>query len=528
MKRTAWPPCAVTVLRRGAAVAAALLAVLSAATVPATAAETPTRDGIYEELGVADQPVDYVVLVDTSGSMAADGRYGTVRSTLGVFLDGLSDTDHVALITFDDRPDVRYIGSAGNPGKIVSSLPKAPNPTGGTDIGSALDRALRELERADAGDIASVVMLTDGKHEPPRGSDYPKASGASWDDLRERADALGKRTELAGYALPLGSGATGADLLGDVVENSLVLRPESIEDLSGYLRRAGDNTRARSAALLLAEDNGKGVTASWTGTGARDLTDGSATASVTFRSATRHVPLTVSDMRVSVDGVPLRVTGVPKQLTLKPGESREYAVRLDGGPQAGGLPYRRTEDGGATLRVSGQVTSPWQRALAPDVDLKVPDRVGVTGDALAVRAEVGSVYFLPAVCAALAAVLAAGSLWWLHVNRPRLRGVLTAVPVFVEAIPERIALSGRRVNFSLREGGRGTVHGRRRRTPEGSRVDLLIRYTPAGASGRPNEVTCEPGAHVVVGGLSFTYLPPESAAGSGSGAQAVAPGTGRP
>ncbi|MGW7365474.1 VWA domain-containing protein [Streptomyces sp. NPDC054841] len=528
MKRSAWSPRAATALRRGAAVtAAALLAVLPAAAVPATAAEAPTRDEIYQRLGVAEQPVDYVVLVDTSGSMTAKGRYATVRSTLRTFLDGLSPVDHVALITFDDRPEARYIGPAGDAAKIVSRLPPAPNPAGGTDIGAALDRGLRELERTDAVGIASVVMLTDGKHEPPRKTRYPKPSGAPWDALRGRAQALGKRTELAGYALPLGTGATGADLLGDVIGNTLVLRPGSIEDLSDYLQRAGDSTRARSAAQLLAEDKRKGVTASWTDTAVRDLTDGSATASVTFRSATRHVPLTVSKVRISADSVPLAVTGVPEQLTLAPGESRKYTVRLDGGLPAGGPPYRRTEDGGAALRVSGQVSSPWQRALAPDVDLRVPDEVGVTGDPLAVRAEAGSVYFLPAVFSALAAALALGWLWWRSVNRPRLGGVLTAVPVFAEGIPERIVLSGRRVRFSPRGGGRGTVHGRRRGTADGPRVDLLIRYTPDGTSGRPNQVTCGPGAKVVVGGLSFTHLPHESAAGPGPGSGAVAPGSGR-
>ncbi|MGW9430015.1 vWA domain-containing protein [Streptomyces decoyicus] len=381
MKRSACSPRAATALRRGAAVAAALLAVLSASAVPATASpefptppgqggspSVPTRDEIYQELGVADQSVDYVVLVDTSGSMKAKGRYDTVRSTLRTFLGGLARTDHVALITFDDRPEARYIGSAGDPAKIVARLPKAPDPAGGTDLGAALDQGLRELERTDAARVASVVMLTDGRHDPPAKTGYPTSSGAAWDALRKRAEALGKRTELAGYAVPLGSGATGADRLGAVVENTLVLRPGSIQDLGAYLQRAGDSTRARSAARLLAEDRGKGVTASWKAAGVHDLTDGPATAFVTFRSATAHVPLTVSGARVSVDGVPLGVTGVPKRLTLEPGESRTYDVRLDGGPQAGGLPYRRTEAGSAALRVSGQVSSPWQRALAPEVD----------------------------------------------------------------------------------------------------------------------------------------------------------------
>ncbi|UYM23055.1 VWA domain-containing protein [Streptomyces albus] len=165
-------------------------------TAPAAAAEGPSREEIYRELGVADQPVDYAVLVDTSGSMRTKGRYDTVRSTLRGFLGGLSRSDHVALITFDDRPEARYVGSAGDPGKIVGRLPESPDPDGGTDIGAALDLALRELERSDAASVASVVLLTDGRHEPPRSTAYPKASGAPWDALHERAEAVGTRAAL--------------------------------------------------------------------------------------------------------------------------------------------------------------------------------------------------------------------------------------------------------------------------------------------------------------------------------------------
>ncbi|MGW6054284.1 vWA domain-containing protein [Streptomyces sp. NPDC055189] len=512
MKPFTWSPRATTALRRAAAVTAALLVGLPAAGAPATAADGPSRDEVYRELGVAEQPVDYVILVDTSGSMKAKGRYDTVRKTLRTFLGGLNRTDHVALVTFDDRPEARYIGSAADPAAIAAKLPDKPDANGGTDIGAALDQALRELKRDDAARVASVVMLTDGKHQPPKRTAYPKSSGPPWKALHKRAEALAKGTELAGYALPLASGASGADRLGDVVDNTTVLRPGSIQDLGRYLQRAGDNTRARSAANLLAEDKGKGVTASWKPTGTRDLTDGSATASITFRSATARVPLTVSDTRVSAAGVALDVSGVPRQLTLKPGESRTYPVRLEGKPGGGG-PFRHTEEASAALRVSGQVSTPWRTALAPDVDLKVPAAAGITGDPLRVRADVGSALLLPGMLLVLAAALVLGALRWRSVNRPALTGVLATAPVFGNGIPEQIPLTGRRVTFRPRGGGHGTVHGHRRRTDRGPRVDLMIRYVPDGASGRPDRVVCAPGARAVVGGLSFTHRLDSPAAG---------------
>ncbi|MGW9432668.1 hypothetical protein ACWHA1_32635, partial [Streptomyces decoyicus] len=104
---------------------------------------------------------------------------------------------------------------------------------------------------------------------------------------------------------------------------------------------------------------------------------------------------------------------------------------------------------------------------------------------------------------------------------------LTAAPVFGEAIPDRIVLSGRRVTFTPHGGGRGTVHGRRRRTADGPRIELLIRYTPDGTSGRPDRVTCGPGARAVVGGLAFTHRPTDAAPGPGPASYTVAPRTGR-
>ncbi|MFI1308790.1 hypothetical protein ACH4TS_01270 [Streptomyces albidoflavus] len=157
--------------------------------------------------------------------------------------------------------------------------------------------------------------------------------------------------------------------------------------------------------------------------------------------------------------------------------------------------------------MSGKVASPWQRALAPEVELRTPGTVAVQGRPLAARAEVGSVLFLPALLLGLAAALALGWLRWRSVHRPALSSGLGIAPVFAADTPGWIALTGRRVAFQPSEGGRGTVHGRRRRTPEGPRVDLLIRYVREGARGRPDKVTCAPGAKAVVGGLAFTHRP---------------------
>ncbi|MYY01551.1 vWA domain-containing protein [Streptomyces sp. ATexAB-D23] len=498
--------------RYGARCAALLAAALLAAT-PATtahaapAAPDPTRAEIYRALRLDQEPADYVILVDTSGSMTQEGRYNTVRSTLRPFLDGLTPEDHVALFTFDSRTEARYVGEAGDTSKIIAALPGSPDPDGDTDIGAALDAALKEVARDDASPVASIVLLTDGEHRPAAHSRYPKASGPAWNDLNERAESVAGHTELAGYAIPLGGGATGAGLLGNVVPDTTVLRPDGIQDLGAYLSRAGDRTRARKAARLLAPDIGKGVTATWQNDGETDLSDGSATAKLTLRSTTARLPLTVTGLHASVTDPDLTVRRLPDHLTLEPGASRTYEIELSGRPQAGALPYRRTEHTRATLRLTGKVTSAWQRPLAPDVRLKTPQSVRVAKAELPLRATVGSTAFLPALAAALVLIAGAGWLAWRRVSRPPLRGVLLLSTPFGGPLPERIVLQGRRMTLRpVSTGGHGTLHGRRRSTGEGPRVDLHIRFTPDGSEARTTNAVCGPGGEVVVGGVSFTYL----------------------
>ncbi|MEU9166303.1 VWA domain-containing protein [Streptomyces sp. NPDC048420] len=500
-------------LARAAVAVLALLAAASLGVPAATADTTPTRADVYTALGLDDQPADYAVLVDTSGSMTDEGRYDTVRTALGLFLDGLSSEDHVALFTFDSTPEPRYIGAAGDTDRILSTLPDTPDENGATDIGSALDSALGELERSDAVEVASVVLLTDGAHSPPDGSPYPDSTGPAWNALHERARALGERgTELAGYALPLEDGATGADLLGDVIDDATVLRPDSVEDLGGYLERAGDGTRLRKAGLVLAGDVGKGISATWTDRRRRDLTAGDATAEITLTSTTRHVPLTVRGLHVSVSGEPVRISGLPATLTLDPGQTRTFPVRLRGTLSDGPVPYLRDRDTDVPLRVSGRVSSAWEQALAPDVRLKVPREVRTTGAALPLHATVGSAVLLPGLIGAVVAVLLIRWLTWRRTHRPRLRGELLLTPVYGGQLPDRIPLRGRRVQLRPQAiGGRGSVHGRRRSTEGGPRVDLLIRYTPDGTSRRQSDATCGPGGQVVVNGVSFTYLTQEPA-----------------
>ncbi|MGW2248889.1 vWA domain-containing protein [Kitasatospora sp. NPDC001660] len=468
----------------------------------------PTRAEVYQALGLEHQPADYVVLVDTSPSMTQQGRYETVRQTLQTFLAGLTSTDHVALYTFDNTVVTRYIGAAGDPAGILSRLPAAPGPNGDTDIGAALDAALGELERSDALPIASVVLMTDGENAPGAGTAYPVAATATWTAaLHARAAKLAGHTDLVGYALPLATGATGAQLLRQVVTDTRELVPGSIQDLGSYLQRAGDDTRLRQARAMLAPDLGQGVTVSWSGPDTIDLGKGEATGTLSFTSRTARLPLSVDGIGVTVPGGRIRVSGLPSSVLLSPGSTQSFPVRITGSFESGLLTPQHVEHGTAALEVTATVGSPWQPVLGPDLQLNIPPTVQPADLQVKLSGQVGSAATLPLLVGLPVLVLLVLVLAWLRVYRPALNGVLLVEPAFGEQIPEHVPLTGRRVQLRPALGGAGLVRGRRRIGERGSRIDLRIHFSPDGSQARASSVTCAPGSRVVAAGTAFVYQP---------------------
>ncbi|MFI2424342.1 VWA domain-containing protein [Streptomyces sp. NPDC018955] len=497
---------------------------------PARAGSSPGRGEIYSELGLDRVPADYVVLVDVSGSMLGEGRYSSVRSALLPFLKGLSPRDYVALFTFGDKAETVYLGHPSDPEGIVGKLPDRAGPSDvRTDIGAALDRGLTELERPDAAGIGSVVMFTDGKHDPPKDSTYPTSDGPAWNALRDRAEELADGHELAAYSLPLATDESGTAQLSGVVPDTTELRPDSVQNLTEYLGRAAERARARKAARLIAPDAGKGVTATLSPTGTLDLDDGGAAATLTLTATTERVPLTVTGLGATADGQPLTVTGLPDRVSLEPGAARRFDVQVRGEPDAGPLPVRRTWEAEVGLTVHGEVTTPWAATL-DDVEFEVPKAVEGPAGGLRLRAEVGSVLALPLLTGVPLVVLLAALLLWTRSHRAVLNGVLVLSPASGDGPRDHITLHGRRQALAPpRIGGAGRVHGRRFRADDGRRgIALHLSYSPDGTPARSADAVCRPGDTVVVNGIRFVYRtdhdgPPASAVPETGGVPAPLP-----
>ena len=473
---------------------------------PAAAEPAVTRDQVFAALGVDRVPADYVVLVDTSGSMAENDRYGDVRSVLTPFLRGLSASDRIAVYTFDNRPALRYQGDAARPAAVVAALPDGPTPGGRTDIGAAIDAGLGVLERDGAAGVATIVMITDGKHEPPPGSGYATLGSGAWKELRDRAGAL--TGTVNAYALPIGA-RDGAELLGQVVQGTTILDARLVRDLGGYLDRAKQQTRLSKARTALGTDPGRGVTVRWDDVPSGvDLTVGTRTVRATLTSATARLPLTVTGLAARTSYGEITARPAVTEVKLPPGGSATIDVELAWNPSADLLPIGRTREEAVDLTLTGTVASPWAAPLRQSIDLATP-ALPDTAARTTATARTGWPWVLPALVAGFALALL---ILWLTIYRrrnPYMPGAVSVRTPDSGAELARFPLQRRRP-VELRSSampGSGLIRGHRRAADRGA---VEVTYSPDGSERRRTRTVLRPREPLMVGGLTFLHQPDEN------------------
>ena len=482
--------------RWAAALTAAALMIMSSGTGPARAAPATPED-VYAALGIDSVAGDYVVLVDVSGSMNGE-RYADVKRSLTAFFAALAPDDQVTLVPFANTATARTQAAGRAPGKLVAKLPSAATGTS-TDIGAAIEKSIDVLERPGAPALATVVLLTDGEHDPPGGSPYPFTQGYQWDQLAKAAKALPQRS-VAAYAVPL-AGSTGAPLLKKVFPGAQVLRPTAIDKLTATLEQPKAASRAAKARSVLSGDEDKGVRVTWPGgTGGA----GHSEVAVTLTSTTAHVPLTVDRLAVATANPDLTVRVPAQPVTLAPGASVTVPIDLtwDAGPRRT-APLSTVRDT-ATLTLTGEVSSPWAGTMSRDLGMTfTPELTGGTSER-ELSAQRGSIGYWIAGAALLVIVLAA--LWWWRRRRltPDLTGTLRVrTPTGAD---RHVPLSGRKVRLTAGTSGLpGAGEVTAARASVGARTDLVIAYSKDGSVAQRSVATCAPGATVEVSGVSFTW-----------------------
>ena len=455
----------------------------------AQAAPAVGVDEVVEALGLASEPADYVLLVDTSGSMNTGGRYPEVRKQLRALLTGLDSDDRVSLLTFDSTVVKRYLGEVGtNPDAVLARLPATA--TGKyTDIGAAIDGGLTQLESADTHRLAALILITDGVMDTVPGAKYAKTDSASWKNLKTRAASLETSHQLAAYAVSL-TATTDAGLLKKAVPEATEVSADEVG--TRFAQVAGDLVRLQ-AAKALQDELATPITVALTGDLGAALASGTTVpVQLDVRSPYPHVPVVLSELALqATDGLQLVVTGLPKTISLEPGATVTATAQVGVTGSAGS---------NALVSLSAKVSSPWAKVL--DRELGLTFAPAVEGTAIIPPAPIKiPPAMLPLAGGAVALVVAAFLIFLVvrAATTPPMDGVLTFTRGGRDIA--EIILRGRRAKLAVPAGApellglTGSASGSRR----GVRLDA--RFGAARARGLVSEAQC-----AELGDMTVTYI----------------------
>ncbi|MFI7131126.1 hypothetical protein ACIBQ1_35945 [Nonomuraea sp. NPDC050153] len=498
---------------RARAALAALMLVAWPLSAPAAADPEPTA--LYKALDLKEHPADYIVLLDTSGTMGS--RQEDVKDQLKGLLKAKGEQDGVTLVRFDRRP---YHRSVLETDKDVDAL---PTPSGEyTDIGRALEWVVRYL-RDHPSRLTAVMLVSDGIQEPAPGSPYGSANGPAWVKLRDQAAELKPQPLL--YTFPLG----GADVRrhqDEIVErvfpeNAQILDPRQSRSARKDLSVVRDDSLRAEARRRVAADLKRGVAATWKQPDVRlDPAQGTGTLTLDVRSRTEALPLELGAVEVVVSDGKERVTGrstLPSPIRIEPGRSVAVPIELSWARP----PLVRVQpvalDLSRTVQVSATVQTPWEGDLGL-LGLSYGKR-NITTDAARVTGSYqgGPSWWAAALLAVLLGLLLLPLLWWRRAVKhrlPKMAGVLWSAYVkdAEDAWDERmlgpVQLGGRRVVHTselapVLDLPGGSVQGSVdvRAAPGG----IKITYAPEGSAGRSDTATCPLGRKVMINGVEFIY-----------------------
>jgi Ca-activated chloride channel family protein len=132
----------------------------------------PGEDGYFmltvtagEELAAQNAGMDYVFILDVSGSMNEGGKLDLSRNALGAFVNGLGENDRVEVMAFNVQPTTLFqklVDADEDAKRRAAEFLSSQAARGGTRLDPAMGAAYRY---ADTERALNVVLLSDGLTE---------------------------------------------------------------------------------------------------------------------------------------------------------------------------------------------------------------------------------------------------------------------------------------------------------------------------------------------------------------------------
>lgn len=123
--------------------------------------DTPKLPAIRQER----KPTDMILVLDRSGSMAADNRLPYAKAAILSLMDRLREGDRIALIGFDNHASV-YLpltNIQGSKNNYMKSIVNSIGTGGSTNIYDGLLKAHNMIPENDASRTRRVILLSDGE-----------------------------------------------------------------------------------------------------------------------------------------------------------------------------------------------------------------------------------------------------------------------------------------------------------------------------------------------------------------------------
>src|SRR5439155_2221605 len=118
-----------------------------------------------EDLAKAEEGMDYVLVLDVSGSMSNDGKLLLSKDSIGAFIQELGEKDRLEVMTFNVQPYLAFRQlrpATGEAKRDAIAYLATQQARGGTVLNPALTTAYKY---ADADRPLNVILLSDGLTE---------------------------------------------------------------------------------------------------------------------------------------------------------------------------------------------------------------------------------------------------------------------------------------------------------------------------------------------------------------------------